>query len=190
VTALGIVLAVVAALAILAVVAAVLGLRYVIDLPVGPARRQGRPAPGLDVKEIGRALDEAVRMSSGSMPVGVQARVTEIRREVLELLPSTGAFPLGSEDLYVIQRTATDYLPSTLQAYLAVRQGDPGRPASAGDKTPLQLLEEQLQLLDDRLDEISEAVRQQDLDQLVANGRFLEERFGRDTDGLALPPKD
>ena len=29
-------------------------------------------------------------------------------------------FPAGSQDLFVIQRTATDYLPATLQAYLAL----------------------------------------------------------------------
>jgi hypothetical protein len=185
-----IVLVVLGALAVLAVVAAVLGLRYLIDLPVGRPRRQGQPAPGLDVREIERALDDAVRMTSGRMPPAVQARVTEIRREVLELLPATGGLPLGSEDVYIVQRTATDYLPSTLRAYLDVRQGDPGRPPAEGEKTAEQLLDEQLQLLDERLDEIAEAVRRQDMDRLVANGRFLEERFGRDPGGLALPPED
>jgi hypothetical protein len=32
-------------------------------------------------------------------------------------------------------------------------------------------------------------VRQEDRSRLVANGRFLEERFGRGPGGLALPPE-
>ena len=187
-TTFGIVLAVIVALGALVVVGASLGLVYVINLPVGPFRPPAKAAPGLDVRQIGRALDEAVRITSGRLPVPLQAKVAEIRREILELLPSTSGFPVGSEDLYVIERTAIDYLPSTLNAYLALPQGYASTQVLEGGKTALQLLEEQLQLLDDRLDEIAEAVRQQDSDRLMANGRFLEERFGRRAGGLALPP--
>ena len=59
-----------------------------------------------------------------------------------------------------------------------------------GGKTPQQLLREQVQLLDEKLDEIADAVHQHDTDRLLANGRFLEERFGKDSGGLSLPPKE
>jgi hypothetical protein len=189
VTTLGIVLAVVAGAGALAVGAASAALIYVIRLPVGSFGRLPKASASLDVREIGRALDESVRLTSGRLPADIQAKVAEIRREILELLPSTIDFPLGSEDLYVIQRTATDYLPSTLQAYLALPDAYATREV-AGGKTPLRLLGEQLQLLDDRLDEIAEAVHHQDVDRLVLNGRFLEDRFGRLPGGLALPPKE
>jgi hypothetical protein len=188
-TTLGIVLAVAVALGLLAVLGAALGLVYVIDLPVGTSRRLPKAAPGLDVRAIARALDEAVQMTGGRLPADVQVRVVEIRREIIELLPRTAAFPLGSEDLYVIERTATDYLPATLQAYLAVPEASATTQLPQVGKTPLELLREQVQMLDDRLDEITEAVRTQDADQLVANGRFLEERFGQRPGGLALPPE-
>jgi hypothetical protein len=187
---LGIVLAVIVALGLVVVIGAVIGLIYLINFRVGPgpSGSLSNAAASLDVREIQGALDGAVRMTSGRLPSGVQAQVAEIRREILELLPSTGAFPLGSEDLYVIQRTATDYLPTTLKAYLALPQGANTQVMQDG-KTPLQMLGEQLQILDDRLDEIGAAVHQQDSAALVANGRFLEERFGRGPDGLALPPE-
>jgi hypothetical protein len=188
-TTLGIVLAAVAALGLLAVLGAAIGLVYLIDLPVGTFRRLPKAAAGLDVRAIARALDESVQMTSGRLPSDIQVRVTEIRREVIELLPRTAAFPLGSEDLYVIERTATDYLPATLRAYLALPEDSTTTELPHVGKTPLQLLREQVQLLDDRLDEITEAVRTQDADQLVANGRFLEERFGQRAGGLALPPE-
>jgi hypothetical protein len=189
-TTLGIVLAVVGALGVLAVVGAVIGLIYLINVPVGPSRRLPKAAAGLDVPAIGRALDGAMQMTSGRLPSDIQLKVTEIRRQIIELLPRTTTFPLGSEDLYVIERTATDYLPSTLQAYLTLPDAYATTQTLQDGKTPLQLLREQLQLLDDRLDEITQAVHEQDSDRLVANGRFLEERFGRPSDGLALPPKE
>ncbi|MBJ7598469.1 MAG: hypothetical protein DLM67_08350 [Candidatus Nephthysia bennettiae] len=189
-TTLGLALAVVVALGLLAVLGAALGLAYLINLPVGTSRRLPKAAAGLDVRAIARALDEAVQMTSGRLPSDIQVRVTEIRREIIELLPRTAAFPLGSEDLYVIERTATDYLPSTLRAYLALPEASAATLLPQVGKTPLQLLREQVQLLDDRLDEITEAVRTQDADQLIANGRFLEERFGQRAGGLALPPEE
>jgi hypothetical protein len=190
VTTFGIVLAAIVAFGVLAVVGVSLGVAYLIALPVGPSRRLPKAAASLDVPAIGRALDGAVRMTSGRLPSDIQVKVAEIRGEILELLPRTAAFPVGSEDLYVIQRTATDYLPSTLQAYLALPEAYASTQVSQAGKTALQLLREQLQLLDDRLDEITEAVHQQDSDRLVANGRFLEERFGRASGGPALPSEE
>ena len=186
----GIVLAVVLALVLLGLLAAAAALVWLIRVRVEPAYQVPTAAPGLDTQEIGRALDGAVRMSSGRLPPQLQARVAEIRQEILALLPSTAGFPLGSEDLYVIQRTATDYLPSTLQAYLALPAEYATTRRLEGGKTPLQLLDDQLQLLDDRLDEIKAAVNEQDADRLVANGRFLEERFGREPGRLELPEKE
>jgi hypothetical protein len=190
VTTLGIVLAVGVALCVLAIVGAGIGLVYLINVPVGPSRRLPKAAAGLDVPAIGRALDGAMQMTSGRLPSDIQLKVTEIRREIIELLPRTTTFAFGSEDLYVIERTATDYLPTTLQAYLTLPDAYATTRVLQDGRTPLQLLREQLQLLDDRLDEITEAVREQDSDRLLANGRFLEERFGRRPGGLALPPKE
>jgi len=184
---LGIVLAVIVALGLVLGAGAVIGLIYLINFRVGPSGGMSNAAASLDVREIQGALDGAVRMTSG-LPSGVQGQVAGIRRQILELLPSTGAFPVGSEDLYVIQRTATDYLPTTLKAYLALPQEANAQVLQDG-KTPQQMLGEQLKMLDDRLDEISTAVHQQDSAALVANGRFLEERFGRGPGGLALPPE-
>src|SRR3989442_671716 len=116
----GIVLAVVVAFGVIVLVGASVGLLYLINLQVGPSRSLPKAAGSLDVRAIGQALDEAVRMTSGRLPSDVQAKVVEIRQEIFELLPRTTAFPVGSEDLYVIQRTATDYLPDTLRAYLAL----------------------------------------------------------------------
>jgi hypothetical protein len=163
---------------------------YVIGVLVVPSRRPVGVTANLDLGEIRKSLDGAVRMSRTRMPPDIQAKIAEIRQEVLDLLPSLSAFPAGSQDLYVIQRTATDYLPSTLRAYLALPESYATTRVLQGGKTPQQLLREQVQLLDEKLDEIADAVHQHDTDRLLANGRFLEERFGKDSGGLSLPPKE
>jgi hypothetical protein len=163
---------------------------YAIGVLVVPSRRPVGVTANLDLGEIRKSLDGAVRMSRTRMPPDIQAKIAEIRQEVLDLLPSLSAFPAGSQDLYVIQRTATDYLPSTLRAYLALPERYATTRVLQGGKTPQQLLREQVQLLDEKLDEIADAVHQHDTDRLLANGRFLEERFGKDSGGLSLPPKE
>jgi hypothetical protein len=53
-------------------------------------------------------------------------------------------------------------------------------------KTPLILLVEQLDLLMEKMDEIAEAVNRADSDKLIAHGRFLDEKFGKDGNGLDI----
>jgi hypothetical protein len=116
--------------------------------------------------------------------------VSRIRWSILELLPHAGRLPPGSRDLYVLQRTATEYLPTSLDAYLAL----PGNYATAfvlpGGKTALEALREQLALLETKVREISDALRQRDSERLLVHGRFLELAFARQSGDLGLPGTD
>ncbi|HVC32348.1 MAG TPA: hypothetical protein VNL16_02440 [Chloroflexota bacterium] len=113
------------------------------------------------------------------LPIDIQVKVEQIRRKVEVLLGYASRFPPFSKDLYLVRQTASDYLPRTIDAYLALPPVDPGRVVVAPGKTALQELREQLDLLDSKLNEIAEDLQRQDLDRLLANRRFLEERFGR-----------
>src|SRR6266536_1057538 len=131
---------------------------YAIGALAGPRRRPKVARSSFDAQEVRRAVDRAYQMTHGRLPVDVQAKVAEIRTEILELLPHASEFPLGSQDLYVLQRTATEYLPATLQAYLALPPRYATQQVISDDKTPLEVLREQLAMLDDEMDEIAEAV--------------------------------
>jgi hypothetical protein len=48
----------------------------------------------------------------------------------------------------------------------------------AGEKTPRDLLAEQLDVLEREMLEIADAVNRADVDRLIVNGRFLADRFG------------
>jgi hypothetical protein len=113
------------------------------------------------------------------LPIDVQVKVEQIRRKVDVLLSYADRFPPFSQDLYLVRQTASDYLPRTIDAYLALsKQTAPEKPLIAGGKTPYQELKAQLDLLDSKLDDIAQDLQRQDTDRLLANRRFLEERFG------------
>jgi hypothetical protein len=120
-----------------------------------------------------------VAARAGRLPVDVQLKAEQISRKAESLMQFADRFPTGSQDLYILQRTIDEYLPNTLDAYLALPPGYGHAAVSADGKTALQALWEQLNLLDGKLDEIAQHVHRHNLDRLVANGRFLEERFGR-----------
>lgn len=111
------------------------------------------------------------------LPPDVEKQVDRVRRKAAVLGQHPERFPIGSKDLYTVQHTATDYLPATVNAYLEVPSWSVNTPAADG-RTPLQMLKDQLDLLETKLDEIEETVRKQRVDNLLANERFLERNFG------------
>lgn len=112
------------------------------------------------------------------LPIDVQVRVEQIRRKVDVLLSYASRFPPFSKELYLVRQTASEYLPRTVDAYLALSPVDADRVVTASGKTALQELKDQLDLLDSKLNDIAEDLQRQDVDRLLANRRFLEERFG------------
>jgi hypothetical protein len=112
------------------------------------------------------------------LPIDVQVKVEQIRRKVEVLLGYADRFPPFSQDLYLVRQTATEYLPRTINAYLALTEPAAEKPMSPDGKTAHQELKAQLDLLDAKLDDIAQDLERQDTDRLLANRRFLEDRFG------------
>jgi hypothetical protein len=111
------------------------------------------------------------------LPIDVQVKAEQIQRKADLLLGYADRFPPFSQSLHIVRQTAADYLPRTLDAYLALPGlTDPIVPTTG--RTALTELRAQLQLLDVKLDDITLDLQQQDLDKMSANRRFLEERFG------------
>ena len=121
------------------------------------------------------------------LPPDVRVQADRIRLKVEGLLRQEDRFAAGSRELFVVQRTVTDYLPRTLSAYLELPAGQDDLAVSADGRTALQVLRAQLELLEGRLDEIARDLYRRNLDRLFANGRFLEERIGQPVSELDLP---
>ena len=142
-------------------------------------------ATSFDPDGIRRSLQHTMSTANGKLPPDLQAKLQEIADTITGILPHYAEFPAGSPDLYVVGRTATDYLPSALQAYLNLPRAYATLHKMPNGKTADQVLSDQLTLLDTKMDEVADAVHKKDSDALLANGRFLEEKFGASP--LALP---
>lgn len=143
-----------------------------------PGARQPYPAqrrPASQARE--RQQPQPQPGARPALPIDVQVKVEQIRRKVELLLGYADRFPPFSSDLYVVRRTAAEYLPRTVEAFLALPPDYATRVLATTGKTALQELKEQLDLLDRKLDEIAEDLERRNLDRLLANRRFLEERF-------------
>ena len=138
-----------------------------------------------DTDSIRRSLQRTLAISNGKLPADLQAKVQGIADTITGILPHYAQFPPGSPDLFVVGRTATDYLPSALQAYLNLPRAYATLHKMPNGKTADEVLGDQLTLLDSKMDEVADAVHKKDSDALLANGRFLEEKFG--VSPLALP---
>ena len=121
------------------------------------------------------------------LPAEAEKQADRIRRKAAVLGQHPDRFPIGSRDLYTVQQTSAEYLPSTVNTYLEVPTWSVDTPTADG-RTPAQILTSQLDLLEGKLDEIAESVRKQRVDNLLANERFLEQHFGKpDPEELSIP---
>lgn len=158
---------------------------YLIGALVAPATKSIDLTDGFDPNDVRKALDEEVRQINGRLPADVLAKVQNIQQIIYGILPRTGSLPPGSPELFVVQRTASDYLPTALESYLNLPRAYATLQPVQDGKTSKQILMDQLTLLESKMTEVAEDVHRNDTDRLLANGRFLEERFGRSA--LALP---
>jgi hypothetical protein len=161
----------------------VIGL-YLIGVLVAPGTASIDLRSGFDPDDVRKALDHEVHVVSGRVPAEVFAKVQNIQQIILGILPRSGALPPGSPELFVVERTATDYLPTALESYLNLPRAYATLHPVQDGKTPKQVLLDQLALLETKMGEVADDVHRNDTDRLLANGRFLEERFGRS--GLSL----
>jgi hypothetical protein len=141
----------------------------------------------LDARQIQGALDSIVSESQKRLPDDLAAKVAAIRATIVDLLPKVNQSTIDRRDLFALERTVSDYLPQTLDNYLTLPRAYANSHVVQGGKTPQQLLSDQLDLIEEKMQEISEAVAKDDVGKLLAQGRFLEDRFGKHDD-LALQP--
>jgi hypothetical protein len=86
-------------------------------------------------------------LRQAELPIDIQVKVEQIRRKVDVLLGYADRFPPFSQDLYLVRQTASEYLPRTISAYLALPKQAADAPLSADGKTAHQELKAQLDLL-------------------------------------------
>ena len=145
-------------------------------VPSNPAIRRY----GYDPNDVCKALRQEITAVSGRVPPEVMHRIQRIELTIRsEILPRLDCLPPGSLELYLVERTARDYLPTAVDTYLQLPSGYVSpRPASRG-WTPLRVLLDELDLLDIQMRRVADVVHHTDMDRLLAHRRFLNDRFSR-----------
>ena len=131
---------------------------------------------GFDPAKVQRALSCAMANVAGRVPPDIWFRIQRIELTIrADILPRLDGLPLGAPELYLVERTASDFLPTAVQTYLQL----PGGYASSDGATAHQVLVDELDLLEAQMRSVAEVVHRADMDRLLAHRRFLEERFRR-----------
>jgi len=121
------------------------------------------------------SLDLAAEMVRLRDPA-IRARVDTIRSATVQLLDRTVA-RAPNDEFEIAVRIATNYLPHTLQSYLDVPT-EQMPIQTGGGKSARDLTLEQLDMIGKALDGASSNHASIQANDLLANQRFLEDRFG------------
>ena len=136
-------------------------------------------------RQVQIALANAEAVVHGGAPAEVARRVADISRVIQDIVERQTRLDGASPQLFSVLRTATDYLPTAIDAYMRLPQAYATTRRVAGGRTALEVLIGQLDLLEKEMVDVADAVTRNDLDRLLAHERFLTERFGRSA--LSLP---
>ena len=141
-----------------------------LDIQLGAAQ---------DAADIRDGLARLVRSLRGKVADDLLAKVVGIQGSILGTLEIEGSMGDGADpNVYLIRQTALAYLPDAFQTYLRMPRIMAERRAIAGGRTPHDVLLDQLDLMDRRLADVADDLARHDSDKLLANGRFLAEKFG------------
>src|ERR1700694_5541726 len=132
--------------------AVVLGM-YLIGALVTPSDRQWNLV-GDAPSDLAGALSHQVAAVRGKVPDDVYQKVVSTQQTILGILPKIDRLGPGSQDAFVVQKTVTDYLPSTLQAYLNLPRAYATVHRFSDGRTAAQVLLAQISLLDKKLDDV------------------------------------
>lgn len=131
----------------------------------------------LSVEELRRALDELIQSIRDKVPQDILVKVQNITVSIQDILPRIADVNGGDYNIHIIRQTALEYLPETLQNYLNLPRAFARLHPLKDGKTAQQLLSEQLDLLDTKMQEIVKDFHHNDAQQLLVHGRFLEQKF-------------
>lgn len=153
------------------------------DPDPGPGSTAGRPADRPEgPAELAERLTGLVRQANEAgarMPEGAVVAVGEIADQLRPLLTYLARNPAGEQQMIQVRALLTDYLPTTLNTYLALPAQFAAEHHNRRGVTPAQELVEQLVLLIEATRESATAIYSGDAQALTNQGQFLRDRFAR-----------
>ncbi len=131
-----------------------------------------------DTRDIRAGLTQLLTSIRYRVADDVFQRCGSIAHSIVATLPADGAgVDPADPNVNLIRQTALSYLPQALDAYLAIPRIYAERKTLDNGKTAHDVLMEQLNVMDGKMHEVAEDIAKNDTDRLMANVRFLQERF-------------
>jgi hypothetical protein len=122
-------------------------------------------------------VDELIAQAGAKLPMEAIGRLKQIRDLVLDIAPKLGSGGVAMANAAAINNAITRDLPGTVNNYLQLPTAFASFHVIADGKTCKQLFIEQLDILNANLTKMAESIYKDDADALVANGKFLSEKF-------------
>lgn len=151
-------------------------------------------APGVELNErlspaeIKSRIDTLVRAVGGNASPTTLAKIESIRDQMLELLPRLeAAAGTADQDLFQLRETVFRYLPESVDAYLRLPRLYRQYHVVRDGKTAEALFAEQIALLEKEVSEVGARIYQAEAQGLLAQGRFLDQKFGKSADFQTVP---
>jgi len=123
-------------------------------------------------------LSWTARRAGARLPVAALPQLGLIEDVLHPLLEHLRAQPPSVDEEIAVEAMVGDYLPTTMNAYLALNPQFAMQPRPDG-RTPGDDLLEQLRTLATAISELATAVYAHDAQQLQVQGRFLSTKFSR-----------
>ena len=136
---------------------------------------------GFDPGRVQKSLSEQIAEVAARVPPEILTRMQRIELTIrTEILPHLDCLPLGAPELYLIERTVSDYLPTAINGYLRLPNGYVSSQPGSHGRAAVVVLAEELDFLDAEMRQVAEVVHRTDMDRLLAHKRFLIDRFKRE----------
>ena len=147
--------------------------------PSSPVPEAAQPTPATPASPAERALARTLRRVESSerferRDAVLVGELADVLFPLLAKVAEPGADPLVRRDVETI---ATDHLPDSVDAYLALPAEHARTSRNSAGRTPLEELRFQLDLLLTGCERLQEAVLRSDVSRQQAQSRFLEEKF-------------
>jgi hypothetical protein len=140
-------------------------------------REDGDPRTGPEVLAV---LDRLVANARGWVPETDVATVRRIRDRAALALPATDEpLPLADHDTWLLRQICIDYVPGALDHYIALPADLASEPLLDG-RSARQVLDEQLDLIERRLEELATRIYRREAGGLLIHARFLAESLRPD----------
>lgn len=136
------------------------------------------PAPRVDLTKRPPA-DTLVGLSGvARIPADIRERAQRLDRECVSILAYLREHGAPAEQVFDVEQIQSDFGPQALRSYLALAPGTEDTDPVLDGKTGHQLIVEQLDLLLEQVAAQLHRASRLGSDELLANHRFLTEKFG------------